>query len=180
MERNDNDPEDAQRERDAELEREIRKDRKFSLSEAIGRLAGPGCMKGASPASRILQASARIEDYLRIHLPDSAGALQPVLLRYVKDSELLLCNLDQPLVVFAACIQRLLGSDFLLKDFVRQADVEWGQLLCERPIFEKEGAAPNADDPYTLKSVRRLLTHLSESLAADSAHCGSSPSKADE
>ena len=34
---------------DAELEREIRNERKFSLSEAIGRLAGPGALKGVSP-----------------------------------------------------------------------------------------------------------------------------------
>ena len=41
---------DTQRsEADAELEREIRKGRKFTLAEAIGRLAGPGAMKGESP-----------------------------------------------------------------------------------------------------------------------------------
>jgi hypothetical protein len=32
-------------ETDAELEREIRKGRKFTLEEAIGRMAGPGAMK---------------------------------------------------------------------------------------------------------------------------------------
>jgi hypothetical protein len=36
-------------EADAELEREIRKGRKFTLEEAIGRRAGPGAMKGVSP-----------------------------------------------------------------------------------------------------------------------------------
>ena len=36
---------------DAKLQREIRADRKFTLEEAIGRLAGPGAMKGASPIS---------------------------------------------------------------------------------------------------------------------------------
>jgi len=35
-----------------ELEREIRQGRKFSLEEAIGRLAGPGAMKGESPIAR--------------------------------------------------------------------------------------------------------------------------------
>src|SRR3954469_3271267 len=128
---------DAQRDRDAEMERDIRKDRKFSLSEAIGRLAGPGCMKGASPVSRTRQAAAQIEDYLRIHLADHGCGMRPVLLRNVRDSDLLLNNLDQPLVVLAAYIQRMLGSEFLLKDFVREADVEWAQLLSERPIFEK-------------------------------------------
>ena len=36
---------------DKELEREIRANRKFSVSEAIGRLAGPGMMKGISPVA---------------------------------------------------------------------------------------------------------------------------------
>ena len=36
-------------EADDELEREILKERKFTLAEAIGRLAGPGAMKGESP-----------------------------------------------------------------------------------------------------------------------------------
>ena len=47
------DNKDTQRsEADAELEREIRKGRKFSLDEAIGRMAGPGAMKGVSPVTR--------------------------------------------------------------------------------------------------------------------------------
>ena len=43
------DPKRRHSEADIELEREIRRDRKFALSEAIGRSAGPGAMKGASP-----------------------------------------------------------------------------------------------------------------------------------
>jgi hypothetical protein len=42
-------------ESDAELEREIRQERKFTLAEAIGRLAGPGAMKGESPVTRLQQ-----------------------------------------------------------------------------------------------------------------------------
>lgn len=36
---------------DKELEREVRANRKFSVAEAIGRLAGPGMMKGVSPGA---------------------------------------------------------------------------------------------------------------------------------
>jgi hypothetical protein len=43
-------------EADTELEREILKERKFTLEEAIGRLIGPGGMKGASPVTRMQQA----------------------------------------------------------------------------------------------------------------------------
>ena len=41
---------------DADLEREIREDRKFTLEEAIARMAGPGAMKGVSPVARMQQA----------------------------------------------------------------------------------------------------------------------------
>src|SRR5262245_31130866 len=89
-------------EADAELEREIGKGRKFTLAEAIGRLAGPGAMKGVSPIARKQQAEVEIESWLRRRLADAAGALQVVLLRRVKESELLLNNYDQPLVVLAS------------------------------------------------------------------------------
>src|SRR5262249_36911353 len=72
-----------QSEADAQLQREIRAERKFSLSEAIGRLAGPGAMKGASPVDRRQQAAAEIEEYLGGHMADSAGILHGVLLRQV-------------------------------------------------------------------------------------------------
>jgi len=52
-------------ESDAELEREIRQERKFTFAEAIGRLAGPGAMKGESPVTRLQQAEAQLESWLR-------------------------------------------------------------------------------------------------------------------
>jgi hypothetical protein len=152
---------------DAELEREIRKGRKFTLAEAVGRLAGPGAMKGESPVARMQQAGVEIETWLRHHLADPEGALQVVLLRYVKESELLLNNFDQPLVVLASLCQRILGSDYLLKEFVRDADIEWGRVFGERPYFEKEGSPPHPDDPYTIDSVRNTLSGLLKQLAQD-------------
>jgi hypothetical protein len=82
---------DTQRsEADAELEREIRKGRKFTLDEAIGRMAGPGAMKGVSPVTRMQQAEAEIENWLRHNLSAGNDELQVVLLRRVTESELLL------------------------------------------------------------------------------------------
>src|SRR6516164_1720530 len=148
------DNKDTQRsEADTELEREIRKGRKFTLEEAIGRLAGPGAMKGESPVARMQQAEIEIASWLRSHLSDAGGALQVVLHRDVKGSELLLNNFDQPLVVLAGYCQRVLDSDYLLEGLVRDADVEWGRLMGERPYFEREGS-PHPDDPYTVESVR--------------------------
>jgi hypothetical protein len=150
---------------DAELEREVRKERKFSLAEAIGRLAGPGMMKGVSPVSRKQQSEVEIQEYLECHLADPTGALPVVLLRGIRASELLLNNLDQPLVVLAGYVQRVLDSEYLLKELVRETDIEWGRVLGERPYFEKEGCPPDPDDPYTLESVRAALSGLIEKLA---------------
>jgi hypothetical protein len=160
------DNKDTQRsEADAELEREIRKGRKFTPAEAIGRLAGPGAMKGESPVARMQQAEIEIASWLRSHLPDAGGALQVVLYRDVKGSELLLNNFDQPLVVLAGYCQRVLDSDYLLEGLVRDADVEWGRLMGERPYFEKEGTPRHPDDPYTVESVRNALSGLLRQLA---------------
>src|SRR5262245_58716925 len=160
------DQKDKQRsEADADLEREIRQGRKFTLEEAIGRLAGPGAMKGASPVTRMRQAESEIETWLRYHMADAGGALQVVLLRHVKASELLLNNYDQPLVVLAGFCQRVLASECLLKELVRNADVEWGRLFGERPHFESERSSCDAEDPYTIESVRKALTGILKQLA---------------
>src|SRR6478672_11938072 len=57
-------------EADADLEREIREGRKFTLEEAIARMVGPGAMKGESPVTRKEQAEAEIDNFLRRYLTD--------------------------------------------------------------------------------------------------------------
>jgi hypothetical protein len=162
------DPQGSQRsEADEELEREIRQGRKFSLAEAIGRLAGPGGMKGASPVARLQQAEFELLNWLRGHLPDADGALVTVVHRQVAGSALLLDNLDQPLVVLAALIQRVLDSDYLLEELVRGADIEWGRSMGERPYLESKGSPSHPDDPYTIASVRKALSGVLEQLAGE-------------
>jgi hypothetical protein len=160
-------PTERKSEADAELEREIRKDRKFSMAEAIGRLAGPGMMKGVSPVTGQVQAEAEIGNFLNCHIIDAGGVLPGVLLRQVKANDQLLSHFDQPLAVLARHVQQVLASEFLLKELVRQADVEWGQVFGQRPYFEKEGCPPHPDDPYTLESVRSRLSRLLEKLKVD-------------
>ena len=117
---------------DAELEREIRKERKFSLEEAIMRMAGPGMMKGESPVNLKKQAEAKIDGFLGCHLIDAASALSLVLLRHVTNSELLLQNLDQPLVVSAyfLCISERLADSFKrnkpVGDYRQTYPQKWG------------------------------------------------------
>lgn len=156
-------------EADAELEREIREGRKFTLEEAIARMAGPGAMKGESPVTRMQQAEIEIGSWLRSHLTDSGSALEVVLHRRVKASELLLNNFDQPLIVLASYCQKVLESEYLLKEVVRDADIEWGRVMIERPHFEREGELPHPDDCYTVESVRGALCELIEQLDADRA-----------
>src|SRR5262249_48589620 len=151
---------------DAELEREVRKGREFTLEEAIGRMAGPGAMKGESPVARLQQAEIEIATWLRGHLEDAGGALRFVLHRDVKASDLLFNDFDQPLVVLARYCQQVLESNYLLEGLVRDADIEWGRLMDERPYFEKAGSPSDPDDPYTLESVRNALTGLLEQLVA--------------
>lgn len=155
------DPQNKQRsESDAELEREIRRERKFSLEDAIGRMAGPGALKGESPITRLQQSETEIALWLRTHL-QGAEEIGVVLHRDLKESEVLLRNLDQsPLAILAKHCERVLDSDFLLTELVRNADVEWGRTMDQRPIFESEGAATDPADPYTIESARKTLSRL--------------------
>jgi hypothetical protein len=145
-------------EAEAELEREIRQGRKFSAQDALARIAGPGALKGASPVSPVQQAETEIGTWLGNNLPDTNGALRAVLHRHLKGSELLLDNLERPLVALADYCRSLLAVDYLLKEIVSEADVEWGRAMDERPHFEREGVPAHPDDPYTVETVRQTLS----------------------
>jgi len=149
---------------DAELQRELRKERKFSLNEALGQAAGQGMMKGGSPVSPQQQAAFEIEFYLREHVSDASGVLPIVLLRRVRNSALLLEDPSKPLKVLSAYLTRLLQSPDLIEEFVRETDVEWGRRLGEKPLLEKPGQSPHPDDPYTVESVRAVLEGLRDQL----------------
>jgi len=150
----DEDPKPAS---DAQIEQEIREGRKFGMEEAMARMAGPGAMSGASPVSEVQQAETAIGTWLRAHLPDGSGALKAVVHRHLKGSRALLDNLQEPLEAVAAFCERILGSDELVRELVREADVEWGRAMDERPHFDRENSPAHPDDPYTAESVRAAL-----------------------
>ena len=152
----DDDP-NKQSDEDEQLEREIRRARKFNPQEALARMAGPGAMKGASPVSEVQQAETEIGTWLGSNMPDAGGALRVVLHRHLKGSRILLDNLDRPLAALAGYCRAILEADSRLKEIVREADVEWGRAMDERPHFDREGVQPDPDDPYTAESVRRAL-----------------------
>ena len=153
-------------EADTDLEREIRLARKFNARDAMARMAGPGAMKGASPVSPVQQAETEIGTWLADNLGDAGGALKIVLYRQLKGSGLLLENLDRPLAALAGYCENVLATDYLLKEIVREADVEWGRAMDERPYFERDGSPTNPDDPYTVESVRASLVDVVDKLAA--------------
>jgi hypothetical protein len=142
---------------DAEIEQEIRQNRKFSAEEALGRMAGPGAMKGASALSPQQQAENAVGDWLRHNVANTAGALRMVMHRHVNASDALQKDPENPLHALACYCRRVLASEDLLREVVREADVEWGRSMDERPFFERDGAAPHPDDPYTFQSVRSAL-----------------------
>ena len=76
-------------------------------------------------------------------------------------------DFDQPLAALAEYIPRVLASEHLLEELVRDADAEWGRVQDERPYFQGPGRAPHPDDPYTIDSVRLALLRLRETLASD-------------
>jgi len=158
-------PETNAADRNEDIEREIRANRKFSLNEAIGRMAGGDFMKGGTPVTRKRQAELDIDEYLRRHLVDSGGVLRSVLSRHLGES-LLNRDYDQPLAVLAVYVQNLLSSEHLLEEFVREADMEWGRVQNERPYFQMASRPADPDDPYTVDSVRLALIQLRERLAS--------------
>ena len=158
-------PDTKSTDRIAEIERELRTNRKFSLSEAIGQIAGGDVMKGGSPVTRKRQAELEIDEYLRRHLVDSGGVLRSVLFRHLGES-LLNVDYDQPLTALAEYIRSILTSEHLLEEFVREADAEWGRVQNERPYFQMPGRPHHPDDPYTIDTVRLALFQLRERLAS--------------
>ena len=150
---------------ESDVEQETLWGRKFSLTEAIARLAGGGLLKGDSPVPGKRQAEFKVEQYLEQNLIDSAGALETVLLRRVRDSEIFLTRgHEKPLTTFAVMTEHLLNSEKLLRDFVAEVDREWGRFYRERPRLERPGVEPEEDDPYTVSSVRSTLTGLLDKL----------------
>src|SRR5262245_56812350 len=103
-------------------------------------MVGPGMMKGASPVPPKQQAEAAIEDYVHKHLPDTVGLLQDVLFRFVKESDLLLDNFDAPLASLESYVRRILDSEFLLMELVRETDAVWGRVFGDRPVLRAAGA----------------------------------------
>ena len=148
----------------SDLEREIRRERKFTVSEAIGREAA-GTLKGASPVARAEQVLLEISHFLDARLEDPEGSLrETVVANLGDDTPLLSRHFEVPLAALDAFLDRVLNSAAALDTLVRQTDARWGRTYGERPYFHQEGQPPHPDDPYTREGVSLSLTRLREQL----------------
>lgn len=143
------------------IEQEIRRRRGFTVAGALAGCDDGGHLKGASPTPLVRKAVLNLAHWLDAHLDDDEGALRTVIVRTLGDRpDLLARHVDDPAGAIAAWLPTVLATDGLLAELVRQADVEWGRCYQTRPYFEREGAPPHQDDPYTRADVRRRLADL--------------------
>ncbi|AFZ45071.1 hypothetical protein PCC7418_2942 [Halothece sp. PCC 7418] len=160
------DNEDQQkREQDNNLQREIVSEQRYSLASAIAREGG-NFLKGESPVPKLVQVTTEINLYIDRHLPDSSGALQAVLKRWVKSDSIVSQHLDSPLTSLEKIIDKILQNQELFYEMVRQADLKWGQMYEERPYFQKPGDPPHPEDEYSHESVREKLAELRQKVAS--------------
>lgn len=151
-------------ESDRTTEQEIRRSRKFSLAEAVGREAA-GALKGASPVAAAERLLLDIEHLLDNHLPDAEGSLRRTLLARLQDNTPLLGrHLDDPAAALRTIVTRLLDSVSAMDQIVRDTDARWGRDYGERPRFNRPDQADHPDDPYTPDSVRAALQTLLQQL----------------
>lgn len=147
-------------------ESRLRRERKFSLSEAVGREAA-GNLKGASPVARSKQSLFEIEHLLESHLHDPAGSLiRTIMAKLELDPPLLARHFDSPAGALAEYLAGTLGKESLLNSLVRDTDARWGRENQERPHFERDGQPPHPEDPYTRAGVREMLENLLDQLGS--------------
>jgi hypothetical protein len=138
----------------------------FTLASAIGKTAGSGMLKGASPIPRITQATTALIQFTDAHTPDPSGALKSLLRRRIQAStDQLAKHLDTPLRALPEILAPMMTHPHALHEFVRQVDMRWGEMYQERPHFQQPGQTPHPEDEYTHTSVKHALEHLLDQAA---------------
>ncbi|MBE9070263.1 hypothetical protein IQ260_26835 [Leptolyngbya cf. ectocarpi LEGE 11479] len=143
-----------------DLQRQIRAERKFNLSEAIGREGGSFLKGSQAMVPRPLRALAAINGSIDQHLVDPHGALQPCLKRWVKTDGRIGKYLDEPLTALQVIVLDIMENPPILYEFARQVAVECGQMNGERPYFQKPGTEASPDAAYSHKSIQGILAEL--------------------
>ena len=149
----------------ATLQNEIRRQRKFSLSEAIGRESG-SFMKGESTIPRPLRATAQINQFINAHIKDSTSAFSTTLQSWACNDIRVSRQLDTPLVALDQMIASLLLDPTSFYEFARQVAIAHSQLTGDRPYFQQPNQPPYPKADYTHASIRAELTDLQQHLHA--------------
>jgi hypothetical protein len=153
------DPEKPEKDSES-TESRIRRERKFSLAEAVGREAA-GTLKGASPIAIGRQVLFAVQHILESQLPDPEGSLIRTLMAKLElDPPLLARHFEHPAGALTEYLTITLQKETLLNALVRDTDARWGRENQERPHFERAGQLPHPDDPYTRAGVREMLENL--------------------
>lgn len=151
------------KDRENEIQQDILSGQKYSLASAIAREGG-SFLKGESPVPKLVQVTTEINLFIDKNLPDSSGALQSVLKRWVKSDSIVSQHLEEPLTALDRILQKIINNQELFYEIVRQTDLKWGQMYQERPYFQQPGQPPHPEDEYSHESVQEKLSILQEKL----------------
>ena len=157
-----------QKEQDELIQREILRERKFSIAEAIGREGG-NFIKGHSPIPRLDQVISLLTVFIRNNINDSSRVLMTVLQTIVKNDRMRVAeSIEKPMAYLHALIKSYVDNRELLYELTREVDFKWGQINGEKPHFQKPGEEPHPDDEYSHEIVEEklkgLLKNIEESL----------------
>jgi hypothetical protein len=149
-----------QKEQDELIQREILRERKFSIAEAIGREGG-SFIKGHSPIPRLDQVISLLTIFIQNNLKDSSRVLMSVLQTTVKNDRTRVAeSIEEPMVYLHGLIKSYVDNHEMLYELAREVDFKWGQINDEKPHFQKPGEEPHPDDEYSHEIVEGMLKGL--------------------
>ncbi|MGC1310588.1 MAG: hypothetical protein WA885_25440 [Phormidesmis sp.] len=147
----------------ANLQTEIRAERKFSLAEAIGREGG-SFMKGESTIPRPLRAVTEINQFITNHLSNPTSALSTTLQAWASSDIRVSRQLDTPLIALAQIIESIITQPSILYEFARQVAIAHSKLTGDRPCFQPPGQCPHPEATYSHESIQLELASLLQEL----------------
>ncbi|MEM9088501.1 MAG: hypothetical protein AAGC93_07125 [Cyanobacteria bacterium P01_F01_bin.53] len=150
----------------AQLQKEIRDGRKFTLAEAIGREGG-SFMKGESAIPRPLRAKNTINQFITEHLTNPSSALSTTLQTWTNNDIRIMSQLDTPLVALSQILESTLTEPTAFCEFARQVAIAQSQLTGDRPYFQTLNGKAHPEADYTHESIQGELSQLLKTLEDD-------------
>ncbi len=156
----DSEKDEKQKEQDELIRREILRERKFSIAEAIGREGG-NFIKGHSPIPRLDQVISLLTVFIANNINDSSRVLMTVLQTNVKNDRIKIAeSIEIPLQYLHTLIKSYVANPHQLYELKREVAFTWGQMNDEKPYFQKPGETPHPDDEYSHEIVGKKLSDL--------------------